>query len=391
MALPVPMNVAESKSAAARVPFHRAIYDYFHWLSLPETPVAGPEEQPPTTADVVVVNDNKVSSEAEELKTPREEEEEQNAGTESQKSTPNSMTLFPPAEIPPAAETGSLHVNDTSAADDGKPEGSEKPATEEESLQIDINNDVDVNAGDKPAAEEGSRQQETVDGGKNDASSAVASTEKNVVDEVLKAKIQKVMNVLEQEFPEILQVPAENVAGKPFAELEMRFNGYPLLYQRVSLLERMSSASPTTMALQPPLPPPPTATATASIEDIAIADAEDNNFNNNKRKEPPKEEEAQAPANKKQDRKQKDQASEIKKMKQALRRAKEKIGKLNRAQKRIDEEEAKQKAIEVAAKLEKQKQKAIAASVPFEQRFQELVHFQRGYGHCRGEDCLCCV
>ena len=58
----------------------------------------------------------------------------------------------------------------------------------------------------------------------------------------------------------------------------------------------------------------------------------------------------------------KEQASEIKKIKTQLKRAKDKIQQLTG---------------------QEEKERAMAAAVPFEQRFEELVHFQRGHGHCR--------
>lgn len=208
---------------------------------------------------------------------------------------------------------------------------------------------------------------------------------------VYQEKFQRVLALLEQEFPELQQLPAEQLEGKTCSELEMRYSAYPDLEKRLhsGSLERQMADLP----LQP-LALVPTATlhhnnfegGTAVVSTLGSVGLSLENsthmgsveaINSNKRKTPPLH--SDHDEDQKTAKKLKEQAREIRTLKSQLqfsqRTQHTTAAAGGRASKKVRGS--------TAASLESAKERAMAAAVPFEERFQELVHYSSGYGHCR--------
>ena len=206
-----------------------------------------------------------------------------------------------------------------------------------------------------------------------------------------RAKIHRVLNVLEQECPEINECPAEQVEGKPVVELERRFYSYNMHdNSMMPAIPGIDWAQQETY-FQPnddmPLPVNMIAMNDTNPEEEPMTATITTNNNNSsdekKRKEPPSNVHpaqnnnaaaatgitTKGPA-----------TAAIQKMRNELRKANDKIERLSRAQKRRKQCEGsrRQKTTD-----NRQKFRAVSAPVSFETHLEKLKHFQKGYGHTR--------
>lgn len=205
--------------------------------------------------------------------------------------------------------------------------------------------------------------------------------------------IQRVLDVLGQEFPEILSIPGEHTN-----DLELRFVGYPELVSRVRDLESclqgrqpflpdLFQQQPTlaTAAAAPPMTPPgPPLPAAGTTADVAATNHATSN--DRKRRAPPTnnngiddggEDTAIASVVAK---KLKHQEFEINYLKTQLQ--------LNNKSKGYtmtggEKKKLSKKSAESLDDLNEQRARAAEAAVSFEERFEELIHWKNGYGHCR--------
>ena len=208
---------------------------------------------------------------------------------------------------------------------------------------------------------------------------------------VYQEKFQRVLALLEHEFPELQQLPAEQLEGKTCSELEMRYSAYPDLEKR--LQARSLEGEMAELPIQPLALVPAANSHHDNLErgaeviptlggvglllenktDLGPVEA----MNSNKRKTPPTH--SDQDEDQKAAKKLKEQAKEIRTLKsqlQLFQRAQHTTAAaVIRAPKKVRGSST--------ASLESAKERAMAAAVPFEERFQELVHYSSGYGHCR--------
>jgi len=192
--------------------------------------------------------------------------------------------------------------------------------------------------------------------------------------EVYAGRFQRILAVMEQEFPEILQLPAEAVEGKSSTEFERRFIDHPILKQRLQLfmesrtLHQQQQQQPTKQALK--------GVASSFFDANAAAAQENVSGSTRKRKLSRPGDGDQEHQQQQLSKKLKEQAKEIKNLKSRLQQF--------RIQATDTKKEKKvQKACDKAADLEATKNRAMPSVVSFEDRLQELVHYAKGHGHTR--------
>ena len=185
---------ATTTTACSRDLLHRSIYDYFRWCSVnhfpskttasSQQPVAAPGNDglaAPDLNDVTPLALENFGSTVEQ----QQAEVSQNSTGASQSNTADSAS----AAVEAYPEPPALQLGDTATI------GAEAPPA----LKIPV-----------PA------------------------------DPVWQAKYQRVLAVLEQEFPEMLQLPAEQLEGKTCSDLELRFLAHPDLEKRERVPEPSS-------------------------------------------------------------------------------------------------------------------------------------------------------